>query len=108
MSRDTGAVSRRPRRIVTGPFTWRIEWVDLGGEHYGETDQERLLIRMQPDLAPEFERETLMHELLHACYRTAGIDSTVEREEQIVSGISPFLLDALRRSPGLAAYLLGD
>jgi hypothetical protein len=73
---------------------------------YGDTDTNTLRIRVRPDLPLDLVRETLLHEVLHAVYRTAGVDSTIMREEQIVCAISPHLMDALRRSPGLAEYLL--
>lgn len=92
--------------MLCGPLTWRIAWEAPDDGAFGDTDTYDLLIRVRPGMPADLERETLMHEVLHACYRTAGIDSTIAREEQIVSGVSPFLLDALRRSPDLAAYLL--
>jgi hypothetical protein len=99
---------KRPRRIVTGPFTWAVSWVKPDRQEVaGETDALNLAIRVMPGNALDFERETLMHELLHACCSVAGLDLGDDGEERVVAGLSPFLLDALRRSPGLADYLLG-
>lgn len=99
---------KRPRRIVTGPFTWAVAWrrperPDLAGE----TDAVNLTIKVAPGFAPDFERETLIHELLHACFAVSGLDLG-DDEEQVVSRISPFLFDALRRSPGLRTYLFEE
>ena len=98
---------RRPRKIVTGPFTWELRWErperpDLAGE----TDAVNLRIKVMPGVAEDFARETLVHEVLHACFAVSGLDMG-DDEEQIVSRLSPYLFDALRRSPGLADYLLG-
>lgn len=97
---------RRPTRVVVGPFTWKVDWTQPADDVMGETLLASLTIRVDPTMHEDVARETLMHEVLHACYKTAGIDSTVALEEQIVSGVSPLLLDALRRSPNLAEYLL--
>lgn len=90
-----------------GPFTWAVHWEAPEDGSYGDTDTYTLTIRVRPDLPGSLERETFMHELLHACYRTAGLDSTVAREEQIVSGVSPFLAECLTRDARLRAYLFG-
>jgi hypothetical protein len=62
----------RPRKLCTGPFVWQIRWEPIDADHYGETDQSELVIRVRPGLAPDFERETLMHEVLHACSTLSG------------------------------------
>lgn len=96
-----------PREVITGPFTWRVLWEAPDDGAYGTTDTYTLTIQVRPDLADDLARETLMHETLHAAYRAAGLNSEIAKEEEIVSGMSPFVLDALRRSPGLAEYLIG-
>lgn len=96
---------RRPAYIQVGPLRWTVVWEGHEDGSYGSCDTYTLTINIRDDLAPDLERETVMHELLHAVYRTAGIDSTVMREEQIVSALSPHLMDAMLRTPGLLSYL---
>lgn len=96
---------RRPSHFFMGPFRWDIKWRHPdNGDFYGTTEETRLLVQVRQDMDEQYSRETLFHELLHAGFSTACLRR--EDEEQIVSALSPFLLDALRRTPGLADYLL--
>jgi hypothetical protein len=74
-----------------------------------ETNLRDLVIRIDPDVADDVWRETLLHEILHACHMIAGIDAdTPTPPEAVVAATSPTLLDTLRRDARLRAYLLGD
>lgn len=44
---------------------------------------------------------------MHACHQVAGIPNDAKvTVEQFIAAVSPFLLDALRRSPDVVAYIL--
>lgn len=76
-------------------------------------------IGLHPDNAPDYQAETLLHEVLHQCLRVAGCDpdedakaNVADVEERAVRAMSGPLLDTLRRNPDLVSYLttpdLGD
>ena len=77
-----------------------------------------LTIYIRPDLPPMVERETLLHEVMHAAYYVAGNpfgwmnlapdddeDREMSLEEQTIRFTSPLILSVLRDNPDLVAYL---
>lgn len=107
-----------PKRAHLGPFTYVIsdrkaDWKRLApgmrAGHWGITHHASGTILLNPAANPMLQRATLLHELMHATTFAGGVHDDVERtEEQWITATAPRLLDALRRSPDVAAYLLGD
>lgn len=64
----------------------------------------RILIR--PKLAPDYEAEIVLHELVHAVNDLVGL-ALDNDEEARTRAQAPALLDVLRRNPDLVAYLMG-
>lgn len=110
--------SSPPRRVQVGPYrlalivdTKRLdeEAVECGkrrGEFAGRTNVADGTIYLRDDLAPDYAAETLLHELMHACFVTVGDPLNDEAEEQACSALAATLLDTLRRQPRLLAYLI--
>lgn len=114
---------RKPTRIHVGPFTWHIDWTITGWSQalddaslgadpdaartYGMTDKRSCRIWINPHSAEDFQRETLLHELLHACQFVAGLGTTTTDPEDFIMRVSPLLLDTLTRNKGLLTYLTG-
>ena len=102
-----------PKSVQVGPFRFRIETDDVAKitltDAHGETDIERLVIRLHPDRNPMIIRETLLHETLHACSSVAGLDHELgaELEEKVVRRLATILLDVLIRNGKLVDYLCG-
>lgn len=71
---------------------------------WGSTDAGTAQIRVVEAQGPYQERDTVLHELLHAALLVMGKG----REEEIVSALSPVLLDVLRSNPELVAYLVDE
>lgn len=103
--------------VHLGPFQYRASWSKKDWKQYcpepnalfGYTHHRRGLILVQPDTSETMRRTVLLHELMHAAAFAAGhIDNRKRTEEAWVVMVAPLLLDALRRSPDLAAYLLED
>lgn len=72
-------------------------------------------IGVRSDMQPDWEAETVLHEVLHQCLRVCGVDpdrdakaGVEDVEERAVAAIAGPLLDALRDNPDLVAYLLDD
>lgn len=96
-----------PDRVQVGPFSWRVihDASLQDDESYGCTRPSQLEIAVRP--APlDLERESLNHEILHACCFVAGFaDTTKLSEEAFVGRVSPIYLDTLRRDKDLRDYL---
>lgn len=93
--------------LAIGPHIWRVVsdpaldvlLADAG--HLGETIPETTTIRIRSDLAPSVWRETLLHEILHACWSLSSLVETLsDREEEVVRALSPMLAQAVE-IPGL-------
>ena len=98
-----------PRTIRVGPYRYKI--VDRhGSENLGECEVDKLTIHVQVGQPPDGERDTLLHELLHACIAHSGLDRRLadDVEEDVVRSLSPILLDTLSRNRALVRYLLGE
>jgi hypothetical protein len=82
--------------------------VDRGEDLYGLTEHHLQEINVFPEMADDVKAETTFHEVFHCCFFAAGLGSRVsdEEEENIISAISPILLDTLRRNPDLVKLLL--
>ena len=83
--------------VASRPFSATSKHADSNG--YIDYNKTELLIR--PGQSATRERETVMHEVLHAIWDLAGLS-----DENIVNRISPLLLDTLRRNPHLVDFLL--
>lgn len=100
-----------------GPFVYRLtesrrDWEDLPDsaqtDNWGYTDHASATIHLQPDMNPALKRTIALHEILHACAFAGGSVTSAKRgEEEWVTTTAPMLLDAMTRSPGLAAFLSG-
>ena len=118
---------KRPTRIRVGPYVFTVEWSATAwadaqqaagspfdaemGRSYGYTDRYSSRIWINPHAVHEYQREALLHEVMHACQAVAvlpnGATATPVTGEDFITRISPILLDTLDRNPGLRAYLFG-
>jgi hypothetical protein len=122
----------RPDRVRIGPLTYRIMWdaaeieaaapnSDRGTMWAAFSNHERLIIGLNPDHAPDAQRHSLIHEILHCCLRMSGVwpdayartamsarRTDVDVEEHTVSGLAGPLLGVLRDNPEILAWLAGD
>jgi hypothetical protein len=112
-----------PDRVQVGPFEFTIDWSVQGwseameshsssmdpdyGRFYGFTDPRTCSIWINPHAAATFQRETLLHEIMHACQAVAALPNEEPvKGEEFVTRISPILLDTLTRNVGLIDFLL--
>lgn len=97
-----------PASVRIGPHEWTVrrQPIDADGEYYGRTVERELAILIAPGNAPSQERDTMLHELLHAIWAHTGLDYDDEQQEQIVRSLSTPLLGALRDNPRLVTFLL--
>lgn len=60
---------------------------------FGDSDVERLTIRVRSDVPLSVQRETLLHEVMHHCWSQTplAVMFTSEQEEQVIRGLAPML-----------------
>lgn len=60
---------------------------------YGDSDVERLTIRVRGDLPDSVRRETILHEVMHHCWAQTPLPVmfSEEQEEQVIRALSPML-----------------
>ncbi len=96
-----------------GYFTWDVYFQPSDGENFGSTSVQKKQIFIDNSHPLQIQRETLLHELLHACsedcpsYRIDYANPT-DREEDIIRFISPRLAQALEDSKWLREFIFGD
>lgn len=96
----------RPVTVRVFGKIYTVEWrakaldeFDRAGDHH----QAGLAIRIADGLAPDEERETLMHELTHSIERQLGINIAEKKVRQLSVGMYAVLKD----NPRLRTYLFG-
>ena len=114
MSRSS-AQSGRPAGILINPHEWVVKWSHTevlrfapDNDAAGVTDHPTLTIAINPGKAEDYNRHTLMHEILHACARVADLRLSDDQEEQFVASVTSPLLSFLRDNPDAVSYLLGE
>ena len=92
--------------------TESVEGVDTHHAHpaYGVYDERDQTISLDAHLPFERQRETFMHEVLHAILSTSQLDSLLNGEnegldEHVVAVVAPIMLAFLRENPRSVAYL---
>jgi hypothetical protein len=78
-------------------------------------DMGLIVLRDLSGQSPSQLRDSLLHEIMHACTAGSGLrakggalawERNGSKEEQVVRVLATALLDALRRNPNLAQFLL--
>lgn len=81
----------------------------VGQEAMGYTNSgmQEITSRGEPACSFHAERDTLMHEAMHAIFNMTGLDSIFSDvdAEDYVSRLTPAILTLLRDNPGLVEYL---
>jgi len=123
IERVMGVAAEMPASVVIGSVTYKVtidpdEWTRI--EHkiqrkgdFGHTQNIEAVISINPEAAPDVQRATLWHEIMHALcmavmgspdWRGLGKDKGA-REEAVVSLFESPIVCVLRDNPTLVAYL---
>lgn len=105
-----------PTSVTIGPHRYKVV-ADVNAinaisansdRHVGQCDTEKLVITVDPSLAPTQLAETLLHEVLHGAFSLIGACDvlTFDEEESVVRRLSPVLLDALRANQKAVLWLM--
>lgn len=113
----------RPSKVIIGPHTYDILWGEGSWKKYAkgsdDNDIGQTLVRENKllikgwDLALSQAQDTLLHEILHAIFRTwgwSGLDfgKGHDLEEAVVSVTTPHLLQVLRDNPKVYEWLVSN
>ncbi len=114
----------RPDSLLVGNHRYRIEWLtpdewfdrDCGQGNDGLTYNDRgvILMRLLPTRQESMYQETLIHEVQHAIWATAGLPGewnagdVDDVEENLMRMTTPLLLSVLKNNPDITKYLLSD
>lgn len=96
-----------PEYVKLGGQTWQLRRTSIESDLnlFGRTKVRHSLIEIDNDQSPGQERDTVLHELLHAIASVIQVFADPGEEERAVSAISPWLLSLVRDNPELIAYL---
>ena len=81
-----------PKHVQIGGFTYNVELSDDPLRHVddkGCTVSHLGIIPIDKSLPPDQQEETLIHEIFHTIFSYAKIELDEEKEEDIISRISP-------------------
>lgn len=92
---------KRPERLRIIGKRWTVRWDYDTPDEYGICDHNAQTLHIQGDLAPDQERDTLLHEVLHAVDEAMGTNL----EEAQVRSLATGLLAVLRDNPSFVSYL---
>lgn len=110
-----------PALLRVGRMRYRVtqdseEWNRLsteggmkGGDH-GGTNHHMCLVAINPSDAPYQKADTLLHEVLHIIWYISAItgadlEHTDDKDEYMVSHLTPWLAMVIADNPGLLAYV---
>lgn len=110
-----------PKHAKVGHVHYRIREEKGLGEATGNSGacgQDVQLIIYDPTLGEDQQRETLLHELLHAAVFAVGLHDFLKEveeaagvkdlEEKVINGQAGILLQILQDNPKIVKYLRGD
>lgn len=107
-----------PTTVRVGPRTYTVTTDEATGWRCQAEIQDRLagcvdhtqgIIWIDGGACADEQRDTLLHEVLHAVFRLVGLHGDLGgtvTEEQVVGRVTPTLLGVLRDNPALVAALL--
>lgn len=102
-----------PEALKIGPAVWRVSPRTTSKARFGETVRGRTELGVDTVAqSVAAQRETLLHESLHAILWSAGGATLLglddEHEERLVTLLSPWLLAMLRDNPAVVEFLLAS
>lgn len=99
-----------PTSVRVGHFDYVIEqWTPRSAQaasRYGESSSVEQVIRVDTSQHPQRVRETLLHEILHAVFRSMGFDDVQNPSEEFIVGATAHVLtQVMVDNPDVRAWL---
>lgn len=91
-----------PGELVICGQTWTVKYATNVNEQrgwLGVTESKAREITIDTDQSRESMVDTLLHEVLHACFATVACDLDEEANERICGTLAPLLISVLRSTP---------
>jgi hypothetical protein len=108
------AGQRRPSKVKVAGYEYRITWAKHQENVHEDGDADGKVIHRDKRIIvalsqhEEWQRETLLHEILHVCYFvSAQAESKLSTEEEAVRPLSLMLFQTLQSNPQLTRWLFG-
>jgi hypothetical protein len=104
---------KAPRNILIGHAYFTVKYdkhLSDNSEAVGLTGPETQYILLDPKLGPDVERETVLHEAMHAIYFQSGLRLQSwhkdKVEEQLIWAMAKGVIELLRNNPEMVEYIL--
>lgn len=105
------AARKPPKTVLIGHAYYEIKFdknisADAGALGLTGTETQRILL--DPQMGPDVERETVLHEAMHGIWYQTLLDRQYrdKQEEDIIYTLAPRILELLKDNPELVEYLL--
>ena len=92
----------RPSRVKVGPHWYEVDWFSRtqsdASEKYGYCHMTDLQIGICEHMPKSRQRQTMLHEVLHAIHETMGLDDKSPEEDfthRVAAGLALFITDNL-------------
>lgn len=101
-------MARLPSSVRVGPHVYEIVGMTRSESEtrdvIGECDQDERKIYVRKDLPPHSLAETLLHEILHACWYAGSLEDT-DAEERTVNVLAMQMAMVIRDNPKLMSWI---
>lgn len=96
-----------PKTVRVGSLTYTVDSKEPRDEDLiGLTNTREAIIEVHPGIADELQASTFWHELFHALWFDAGLDTVDDAsEEQVVDMLSARFVDLVRDNPNILKTL---
>ncbi len=103
----------RPPAIIVAPHRFTVTYEDDladNSQACGLCGEDKQQIHIDNDLGPTVERETVLHEVMHAIWHQTELDRKFKDsdEEMVAWTLAPRLLALLRDNEELVRWLMSD
>lgn len=100
------------KSLKIGFFTWKVVFQPLDGSDHGYTLKDEKAIYIDSKGSSQEQRETLFHELCHACFADSPVfkldyPSAEDREEDAIRHLSPAMMQVICDNKWLQKFLFG-
>lgn len=106
-------MARLPKKVKIGPYIYDVEIQDtpVAGDKacLAYQDFDRQVLAIKKDTKPAVKRMAVVHESMHAMYDLAEFqEGVLYSEEEVVSRLSPLIVQFIQDNPKLMEYITND
>lgn len=99
----------RPQTVKVSNHDYLIAWGEIQTDTneflYGRTVPRLTVIQINDQVAKSQQRDTLLHELLHAAINETHLKFGEDAEEEVIRVMTPLLLQIIRENPKVVRWL---